>query len=102
MLKEKETMIKRYEEETQPSTSKRKRGFKQEQVDEEPCLLQENSPGSLFNLDLLSVGTIFLESNDEKKRVSPLVLHSSLARHCHLLWMGNRVKYDGKRYNKRE
>ena len=34
VLKEKETLMKRSEEETQPSTSKRKRGFKQEQVDE--------------------------------------------------------------------
>ena len=34
VLKEKETLMKRSEEETQPSTSKRKIGFKQEQVDE--------------------------------------------------------------------
>ena len=34
VLKDKETLMKRNEDETQPSTSKRKRGFKQEQVDE--------------------------------------------------------------------
>ena len=65
----------------------------QEQVDAEPSVLQKNSPGFLLIvLSLISVYTIFVEPDDEEKRVSSMVLHGSLAWDRCLLWMGKHVK----------
>ena len=42
-------------------------------------------------LDHLTVIKMFVEPDDEEKRVFPLVLHRSLARGRYILWMGKSV-----------